>query len=61
MPCVLVGVLISYFLLLSMTTTNKNDDLLLKYYKTLLKDIDYSVFDKLVHEIKAENIRNNLK
>ena len=39
----------------------KNPKNPLKLYKSLINDIDYSYFGKLQNEIKAENIRNNLK
>lgn len=39
----------------------QNDKNLLKYYKSTINDIDYDYFEKLQNEIKAENIRNNLK
>jgi hypothetical protein len=39
----------------------QNDKNLLKYYKSTINDVNYDYFEKLQNEIKAENIRNNLK
>ena len=71
-PCfiaVLLGFLI-WFLSGYVPEKNKNDSNknnnnvdvnLLKYYESLVKDIDYSYFEKLNNEVKASIIRQNLK
>ena len=60
-PCI-IALLIGFFSgFLSGYLPLQNDKNLLKLYKSLINDIDYSYFGKLQNEIKAENIRNNLK
>ena len=40
---------------------NSNDATIARYYEKLVKDIDYSYFDKLANEMSADKIRQNLK
>ncbi len=59
----LIGFLSGYLPEKNKNDSNKNnfDANLLKYYESLVRDIDYSYFETLNNEVKASIIRENLK
>ena len=58
MISILLGLLIVLVLSFQFKETDRKA---LKYYKSIINDIDYSYFEVLQDEIKADNIRQNLK